>query len=498
MKGNHIIRTLFSVTGVIVLAKLLGFVKQMLTAGLFGASIETDLIQLSQGAIGDIQYVLAQTLVTAFVSIYIHQASQSEARARQFTADTVKTFTLISAGIAALLFLAAPVVAKVIAPSYTPELSARLSGYIRLFAPVLILFTWTAIFQALLNANKRFVPGEMIGMNQSVCIILIVVLFAPRLGIRTLVVSFFVCALYNTLFLSTLSRKYWKMTVGNPFSSPAIRELLRMTGPLLLGYAAVYINQLVDKVLLSGLNGGAITALVYGASLSNLITTFICSFSGVLFSYVTTRISQGDHKGAAALANRAAQLQILCFLPISILSIFCAEDVVAIAFGRGAFDATAVHMSAQALRGYAFCFIPLVLREVYSRVQYSYKNSRGPMHNSIISIGVNIALSIGLCPRFGILGVSFASSVGSGVHGVLDLIGARRHNDDVRCRVFLPALPFFLAGATVCGLIARWMLVLLKDTIPVLRFGVIVLCAGIGYLAVVSPLLLRLLRRNRR
>lgn len=55
--------------------------------------------------------------------------------------------------------------------------------------------------------------------------------------------------------------------VGNPFQNPALRNLLHMVGPLLFGYCMVYVNQQVDKILVSGLGNGVITALTYGSTL---------------------------------------------------------------------------------------------------------------------------------------------------------------------------------------------------------------------------------------
>ena len=65
IKKNHIISTVFSVTGLLIVSKLLGFVKQMVTASAFGATLETDLINLSQGLIGNIQYLLVQSVLSA-------------------------------------------------------------------------------------------------------------------------------------------------------------------------------------------------------------------------------------------------------------------------------------------------------------------------------------------------------------------------------------------------------------------------------------------------
>lgn len=496
MKQRSVFKAFFSVTGVILIAKLLGFAKQSAAAALFGATLETDLITLSQGVLADIQYVLAQVLLTAFTSVYIHMRESNEAETRRFISDTVKSFTAMILAVSALAFLASPLIARGIAPSYTPDTSSRLVGYIRLYVPLLPLFVWMAVFQSLLNANERFVPGEMVSINQSVLFLLVVFLFREKLGARSMILAFFVFTVWNLLFLGVLSRKYWSFRLsGNPFANPHVRELLHMVAPLLLGYSMIYINQQVDKILSSGLGDGAVTALGYGAVLSNLVSTFIVSFCSILFTYVTTAISKSAHEEAAGLAVRAASLLILLFLPISILTILCAKDIVTIAFGRGAFDAAAVETSAYALMGYGFIFVPLVLRELFSRFQYGYQETRRPMVNSSIGIVFNMILSILLSRRWGVLGIAAASSVSVCVCGVLNLLTSRKQNAALDFKPLLRQLPFLLLGGAACLLIAYFgNHVLLRNSSPFLRFPAVAFCGLAGYLLLTSPVLVKLLR----
>ena len=102
MKKKNIVSAIFSVTGVIFLAKLLGFVKQMVVSSAFGATLETDLINLSQEFIGNIQYILVQVLLTSVIPIYIYLSQEGEGKAKRFVADTIKVFTLIAGGLAAI------------------------------------------------------------------------------------------------------------------------------------------------------------------------------------------------------------------------------------------------------------------------------------------------------------------------------------------------------------------------------------------------------------
>lgn len=497
MKKRSIITTVFSVTGLALMSKLLGFAKQMVMADLFGATLETDLINLSQGFIGNTQYLLVQSLLTSLVTIYIYTKEEGDGSARRFAFAVLKAFTLVSAGIVAVIVLSSPLLACLLAPTYSAQNSAALSRYLRLFAPLLLFFVWIAIFNALLHANKRFIPGEMTNVYMNALLLGCMLLLHRRLGLRSLVLGFFVYTAWNTVYLAFLSRRCWAVSRGNPFLDPAVRRLLRMMVPLLIGYSIVYINQMVDKILVSGLAAGTVTALTYSAALSNLVTAFIEKFSAIFFPYVTDHISRKNDRGAAALTNWTALLMISVFLPVSILTVLCAKDVVTIVYARGAFGADSVAVCAQALMGYGFMFVPLVLREVYSRFIYAYQDSRRPMVNSSIGIACNIALSIMLCRRFGVIGVTVATSIAVGVCSVLNMRSARAHNAALQYGAFFRTAPLLLSGGAVCALTAVWGLRLWADQSSLVRFVLITLCGMAAYAVIVSPLLLRLLREGK-
>ena len=130
---NKIVSIFVSVSGLIFLDKIIGFIKQIIVASTFGATIETDIINLSQNAVSDIQYIMAQVLITAFVSIYIHTKqgeNRLEKRTQAFAGDSIIAFIYISLGLTLLLFVSSGILSRILAPSYTQELSSQLSGYV--------------------------------------------------------------------------------------------------------------------------------------------------------------------------------------------------------------------------------------------------------------------------------------------------------------------------------------------------------------------------------
>ena len=492
-----ILKTVFSVTGVIIVAKILGFVKQTVAASLFGATLETDLINLSQGLLGNLDYVLVHVLLTSFTALYIQLIDDDPSRLRLMVSDTLKAFTVIAAVVAGMVFASAPLIARILAPSYGAEDLVRLTGYMRLYLPLLPLFTFSAVFTALLNSHKRFLPAELVSVNQSLLSLLILFLFSHVLGAQSLILAFFTYTVWNFLFLGFLSRRHWRLELGgNPFANPHVKELLRMCAPLLLSYSMVFINQQVDKSLSSGLGEGAVTALGYASVLSNLVSTFIISFCSILFTYTATAISKGEHQKAVVLATRATGVLGFVFLPISLLTVLCARDVVSIAFGRGAFDASAVEASASALRGYGLSFLPLALREVYTRFQYGYQDTRRPTVASCSSIVCNVILSILLSRYWGIFGIACATSVSVLVCGLLNLFYSRKLNRFLKFTFLLRTLPWILLASGACLVAAVQINRLLADVASYFRFPAAAFCGLVAYFLLSAPILLKLLRER--
>lgn len=452
---NRIIKIFASVSGLIVVDKLIGFVKQMIVASAFGATTETDIINLSQSAVTDIQYILSQALITAFITIYIH-VQQGEGgsieKSKQFAGDSIKAFSIISFILTGILFFASGILARVLAPSYTDELSRQLSFYIKLYSLIILLFTLICIFKAVLNANKNFIPEQLVSFNQSVITIAITIIFGTLWGAKSLVISFFVFTIWNTIYLGVLCRKHVVINTLNPIKNPDIVSLFKMIGPLLLGYSLIYVNQMVDRMLVSGLGGGVITALTYGAVLSNLITTFITTFCSIIFSYITTEISTNNYDAASSIVGISVRNLSVLFMPITITFIICSHEIVSIVYGRGAFGDNAVNSASLALKGYAVMFVPVILREIYSRFQYAFKDSKRPMINGSIGIVGNIILSIIFCHYLGVFGVALATSISVFVSAVLNMISAKNISKDLDYN-FLKKFSIKFSAITVLSLI---------------------------------------------
>ena len=488
-KKGSIIKNVFSVTGIVVVAKLLGFVKQMITAGKFGATIDTDLISLSQNLIGNLDYLLVQMFLTAFIPIYIGIKKEGTEKGNRFVTHSLIVWVLISSVLALILLVFTPIVAKIVAPSYTGELLSRLELYIRIYAPSILLIITCAVFNALLRANKRFIPGEMVSVIQSVTMILLVVFFGDAVGVKILIISYFVYSILNVFYLSFVSRKEWRFSFKKPLFDDNIKNLVSMCVPLLFGYSMIFVNQQVDAIICSGLGEGIVTAIGYAAVLTNLITTLIGSICSVLFTYVSQYTANGKEKEAAALIRQSAVLFTTALVPICTIIVMNAGDIVRIVYGRGAFSDEAVFNTSLALIGYGIAIVFYAYRELFSRLQYSYKDSRQPMINSTIGIVINILLSIILAKIMGILGITIASSIATIVCSILNVVTSRKHNPYVRVSATFRYMPFWIGGLIVCSAVSWFLGTQIGDDKYLIRFALTVIIAFAGYGLICLPVI---------
>ena len=489
---NKIVKSIFSVSAVVFLGKILGFIKQAVTAAYFGATIETDVISLAESLIGNVDYLIVQTLMAAFIPLYIDIRKRKGDSVNKFVSDTLIFFFFLPAVIAIFVELSAPLIARIIAPSYNSDLNRVLASYIRLFAPLMIVIVLYAVFNALLKSNNHFVPGECASIIQSVTTIGLILLIGKTVGPDTIAISFIAYSLITFVFLGILSKKYWHLEKSNPLTDPDIKALLKMMLPLLFGYAMIFINQHVDLMIVSGLGEGVVTAMHYASTLSNLVTTFIVSTCSVVYTYIANAVSDGNDDQAASLVNVFNLVYFTALLPISILTIMNAQDIVDIVFGRGAFDQKAVQNTALALIGYAVMFVPYAFRELLNRFHYGYQDSKTPMINSTIGIMANIVLSIILSRFIGILGVTLATSISVIITAALNAVSARKKNKSISLSAYVKYIPLWILGGLSCVLVSKLGAAYFQSYSAVSRFLIIAVISMAAYLIITSPVIIKL------
>ena len=422
---------LYSASSVIILTigiKVIAFVKQAILAGYFGADQSLDLYLLSADTLGDFSAALFSALSMATLTFYV---STKEKKGRELALVFIRKIFLLFVPISFVLVLVFAIysneIAGLLATNYGLAQQKAVGRYISYLCPTIVFLCVTYIFVAVLDAEKKFWPGKMIGFTLSVSIILATVLFGGQYGTQALIFAYVLAYFIHMIVVSVQTKKYLHGIIIAKGKISIIPFLL-MTVPIVLGNAAVEINALVDKLLATDVGSGGLSTLTYGATLNSFVVSILITApTGVLLSYIATSIAQNrEDKAKNYIYNSMVGLTAI-LLPISIISLIWADGIVSIIYQRGAFDAAAVQRTAETLRGYAIGFPLIGIREVLIKIHLAYKDSKTVMVNSVIAIGGNIILSIVLCRIFGLFGISCGTSIAAAIAMLLCMNSVHKH-----------------------------------------------------------------------
>lgn len=412
-KEKTVIGSAMLVILVVLSSKFLGFLRQVVIASSYGASATTDIYFLSSDFMIGLSGALLASLTTALVTIYIDISIKKDRSSANAVASKMLTlFLLIGGAFIILTNIFAPVIAKIIAPSYTLANHTELVKYLRIFSVTFIFTSFQSIYAAVLNANNSFVPGKLYGIVYNPIAILMVLLFSKRLDINALVIAYFLGNILQTLLLKTLCKDTFSFKPSLNFNDSNIKHLLWLSLPLLLSNIFIQLNGIVDKAICSVLGEGIASNYSYAYTLEQFITaTITATLSLILLSKYATYVAENNTKMVIKTFKESLSGLIILLVPITIVACIMSPEIVQIVYMRGEFDEVAAYHTSRALIGFSIGFGLIAIREMYIRLHFSYQNTKTPMIANISAVFLNAILSIILAKFIGVMGVSLATSL---------------------------------------------------------------------------------------
>ena len=293
------------------------------------------------------------------------------------------------------VFFSSPIIASVLAPSYKGEQVQYLSSYIRVLAPVILFGCFELVFGAVLESNKSFYISRLNSLIYSSIVIVFCICLSQSLGINALVFAQYASNVVFTILLLVSIRKYHSFFVVKFKEIPELKTILYTAIPLFIGNSTLQINQIVDKSITSGLGEGAASALSYCHTLEQFVTSIlIVNIGNVLFAHFAEFVAKNEIDRIKSTLSHAIDNMIIFLLSTSTITVICASDIVSIVYYRGSFTSNAVTLTSMALIGYAFSFPVVAIRNLTIKSLYAYKNTKNPMYGNIVTIIINIILSI--------------------------------------------------------------------------------------------------------
>ncbi len=469
-----LLRAIATVGGWTMGSRLLGFVRDMMIAGLMGASVLTDAYFLAFQFPNIFRRLLGEgAFNAAFVPLFAGALERhGRPAARAFAEATLAVMLPILLALTVLAELFMPAVISVIAPGFRadPVQFALAVDFARLMFPYLMLMSLVALMSGILNALHRFAAAAAAPMLLNVVLIAVLTLvwagLLPHPG-HALSWGVAIAGLGQFFWLAIACARAGLLPhLPRPRLAPGVRRLFRLMAPGALGAGVYQLNVLIGQALASLLPKGSITFLFIADRVNQLPLGVVGAATGVaLLPMLTRQLRAGDAAGAADSQNRAIEFAMLLTLPAAVALIAIPHPIIATLFERGAFSPEAARATAMALAAFALGLPAYVLVKALSPGFFAREDTATPVKVAAVALVANVALAATLMQVLAHVGIALAAGLTAWLNalGLAWLLHRRgRLALDARLRRALPRIVAASAGmgAVLLGLnrlLAPWL-----------------------------------------
>ena len=433
---KQILRSTTIIGKLTLLSRLLGYLRDMLIARLFGASFATDAFFIAFKIPNLFRRFFAEgAFSNAFIPVLTEykekhdRKSLSEFLNAQFGALSTVLGLVVTIGI-----LISPFVIMVFAPGFERESDRYLLSVelLKITFPYLVFISLTALLASVLNVFGKFAIPAFTPALLNISIITVAIFLSPLLSepIYSLAIGVFIGGILQLAlqYLSvrklglhlTLNLGFKHDGVKRVFKHDGVKRVFKLMIPGIIGGSVAQLNILIDSIIASFLVAGSISWLYYS---DRIIELPLGIFGIALATAILPSLSKLAINSEFKKFNNAVRHSINWALFLSIPSasgiILLAEPIIISLFHYGEMTTNDVQQCIKSLRAYAIGLPAFILIKVLVTTYFATKDMVTPVKIAVIALVVNTILNLFLMQYFGHTGLALATSIAAWLNASL-------------------------------------------------------------------------------
>ncbi|WP_122641317.1 murein biosynthesis integral membrane protein MurJ [Romboutsia sp. Marseille-P6047] len=396
-----------------IIAKVLGFGRELVLASTYGASMYSDAYITAMNIPIVIFAVIGTTLGTVIIPMYFEVKNDlGDRKALSFTNNVFNIVIAVCIFLAILGFIFTEPLVKIFAMGFEGETLNVAINFTRITIIGIVFTGLSYVMTAYLHIKNNFTIPGLISVPKNIIIITAIILsvkYNPYIMIWGTLIGIAIEFIFQLPFAIKSGYKY-QLYVN--IKDKYIKKMSWLILPVLIGVAVNQINTMVDRTLASTLVEGSISALNYANKLNGFVMAlFITSVAAVIYPMLSKLSSENDNEKFVSSMVQSINSVILLVIPISVGAMVLATPIVKLLFERGEFDSRATSMTSIALIMYSIGMVAFGLRDILGKVFYALQDTKTPMVNGMIAMGMNIVLNIILVNYLQLAGLALATSI---------------------------------------------------------------------------------------
>jgi putative peptidoglycan lipid II flippase len=453
-----------TVGSMIILSRVLGFIRDVLIAAVLGTSSVADAFFVAFRVPNMFRRLFAEgAFDAAFIPLFAKRLhADGPDAARRFAGHALAGLTLVLVAFAVLAEIAMPWLMLLLAPGFRSDpakfdLAVMLA---RIALPYLVCMSLVALYSGVLNALGRFAIAALAPTLLNV-VLIAVLLALVALGnsdqsAAGMALAWGVVAsgLLQVLVVAFAAAKVgMRVPVERPRLTPDMQRLMALAAPGIVAGGMAQITVVISTIIAT-LQDRVVSWLYYADRIFQLPLGVIGVAIGVvLLPDLSHKLRTGDHAAVLASENRALEFALLLTMPAAVALFVAAEPIMRVLFQRGAFTAVDTNATAGMLSALALGLPAYVLIKVLHPSYFAREDTKTPMIFAGISMAANIVLSFTLFMAIGAVGIAIATMLSGWIDVALLVITLKRRGGFAPDRTFRRCFAGISAASVVMGVV---------------------------------------------
>jgi len=452
-----------------LISRILGYLRDILIAIFLGTSLFADAFFVAFRLPNTFRRLFAEgTFNAAFIPSYAGELAKNKKKADNFARNVFNLLLIILLLFVLVAEIFMPQLIYLIAPGFYKDieklnLAVDLS---RITFPFLFFICLASFFSAILNSYNKFAAAAAAPIILNI-VLIIALLISKHLDsslafILSYAVSF--AGLLQLLILLFFVRKKFKLILNFKIKiDNKIKFFFQKLVPSIFSSGVTQINILVGTIIAS-FQSGAVSYLYYADRVYqiNLAISGI-AVGTVMLPQLSKYIKNKNITQTKNLQNRSLELSLFLSIPATAGLVLASKEIITSLFGYGSFDIQSVNNTAAALTFFAFGVPAFSMLKIFSNFFFARNNTKTPFYLSLVSVTLNVLISISLFSKVGFIIIPIATSISSWINVLLHLYFIKKrnlHNFDSK---FTYKFTRILLSAVVMGIILYLLLGIFSD-----------------------------------
>jgi len=430
----NLLRVLATVSSMTLISRILGFVRDLVIARVFGAGLATDAFFVAFKLPNLLRRLFAEGAFSqAFVPILAEYRNRRGDDAARHLVDHV------AAALAAALFvvtlagvIAAPIIITVTAPGFvaTPGKFDLTVELLRVTFPYIFFISLTALAGGILNTYSRFSVPAFTPTLLNLSFIGFALLGAPHFDppVKALAWAVFAGGIAQlALQVPFLARIGLLPRFRLNLRDEGVWRVLRQMAPAVLGVSVGQVSLVINVIFASFLVTGSVSWLYYADRLMEFPVGLLgVALGTILLPSLAKHHADGATRQYSDLLDWGLRLTLLLAVPAAAALALLAVPLVATLFHYGAFGPDDVYATRRAVIAYSIGLVGLVLVKVLAPGFYARQDIRTPVRIAVATLLLTQVMNVIFIWPLQHAGLALAIGLGACFNAALLLRGLLR------------------------------------------------------------------------